>query len=152
MAPTEQNQEQLTKEYQATQDMIRHYDDLTMRFGTMTSGGILIFIGLAFGLLSKDRTAFLYLFPFVILFVSVYSALAHMWFKRHRSISQLKIHRILDIEKELGWKQFSTVDEAIKSGKIESAPVRKMLVIYHLALPTILVVAYFVIVYLGRPT
>jgi UDP-N-acetylmuramyl pentapeptide phosphotransferase/UDP-N-acetylglucosamine-1-phosphate transferase len=138
------------KEYQATQDMIRHYDDLTMRFGTMTQGGVLIFIGLAFGLLTKDRPTFIYLFPFVILFVSICNALVHMWFKRHRSISQEKIHRILEIEKELGWKQFLMVDEAIKSGKIESAPIRKVLVIYHLGLPAILVAAYFVIVFCGR--
>ncbi len=150
MASMEQRQELLMKEYQATQDMIRHYDDLTMRFGTMTQGGVLIFIGLSFGLLSKDRQTFIYLFPFVILFVSICNALVHMWFKRHRSISQEKIHRILEIEKELGWKQFSMVDEAIKSGKIEATPVRKVLVIYHLGLPAILLVAYFVIAFCGR--
>jgi len=70
-----------------------------------------------------------------------------MWFKRHRSISQEKIHRILEIEKQLGWRQFSVVDEAVKSGKIESAPVRKLLLIYHLGLPVTLLVLYLVILW-----
>jgi len=143
------NRDSLTKEYDKTQEMIRHYDDLTMRFGTMTQSGVLIFIGLAFGLLSKDKTMFTYLFPFVILFVSMASVLVHMWFKRHRSISQIKISRILEIEKELGWKQFSMVDQAIKAKRIESAPVRKMLIAYHMGLPITLILAYFIILYCG---
>jgi hypothetical protein len=72
-----------------------------------------------------------------------------MWFKRHRSISQIKIHRILEIEKELGWKQFQMVNEAIKSKKIGSVPIRKMLVVYHMGLPITLVVAYLVILCCG---
>ncbi len=149
MSVAERNHELLIKEYEATQDMIKHYDDLIMRFGTMTQAGVLIFIGLAFGLLSKEKVMFIYLFPFVILFVIACNILVHMWFKRHRSISQIKIHRILEIEKELGWKQFSMVDEAIKSKKIESTPVRKMLIIYHLGLPITLVIAYLVILCCG---
>ncbi len=149
MAIHEQNREFLIKEYEKTQEMVKHYDDLTMRFGTMTQSGVLIFIGLTFGLLSKERLMFTYLFPFVILFVSMASILVHMWFKRHRSISQIKISRILEIEKELGWQQFSLVDEAIKTKKIESAPVRNMLVIYHLGLPLTLIIAYFIILYCG---
>jgi hypothetical protein len=137
------------KEYEATQDMIKHYDELTMRFGTMTQAGVLIFIGLAFGLLSREKGMFIYLFPFVSLFVIACDILVHMWFKRHRSISQIKIHRILEIERELGWKQFSMVDEAIKSKKIESTPVGKMLIIYHLGLLITLVIAYFVILCCG---
>jgi len=145
MSVAERSQDLLIKEYEATQDMIKHYDDLIMRFGTMTQAGVLIFIGLAFGLLSKEKIMFLYLFPFVILFVIASSILVHLWFKRHRSISQIKIHRILEIEKELGWRQFSMVDEAIKAKRIESTPVRKMLIIYHLGLPVTLIIAYFVI-------
>jgi hypothetical protein len=149
MTVDEQSRNSMIKEYEKTQEMVRHYDDLTMRFGTMTQSGVLIFIGLAFGLLSKDKIMFVYLFPFVILFVSMASLLVHMWFKRHRSISQIKIRRILEMEKELGWKQFSMVDQAIKAKKIESAPVRKMLVIYHLGLPVTLILAYFIILYCG---
>ena len=145
MSIAEQSHELLIKEYEATQDMIKHYDDLIMRFGTMTQAGVLIFVGLAFGLLSKEKEMFMYLFPFVILFVIASNILVYMWFRRHRSISQIKIHRILEIEKELGFKQFSMVDEAIKSKKIESAPVRKMLIIYYLGLPVTLIIAYFVI-------
>ena len=85
----------------------------------------------------------------MILLVIACNILVHMWFKRHRSISQIKIHRILEIERELGWKQFSMVDEAIKLKKIESTPVRKMLIIYHLGLPITLVIAYFVILCYG---
>jgi hypothetical protein len=149
MEAEDRRQDQLVKEYQFTQEMIRHYDDLIMRFAAITQTGVLIFIGLAFGLLSKDKDTFFYLFPVVIIFVTICNILVHLWFKRHRSVSQLKIHRILEIEKELGWRQFSVVDEAIKTGKIESAPVRKMLFIYHLGLPTILVVAYLVIIFCG---
>lgn len=147
MASDNQKTESLMKEYQATQDMIRHYDDISMRFGALTQAGLFIFVGLAFGLLSKDKLTFLYLFPFVILFVGMSNYVAHMMFKRHRSISQVKIHRILEIEKELGWRQFSMVDEAIKAGKIESKPVRKMLIVFQLGLPLVLVIVYFVIFY-----
>ena len=67
---TERNDnESLIKEYEKTQDMIRHYDDITIRFSGMTQSGVLIFIGLSFGLLSKQHEMFLYLFPLVILFV-----------------------------------------------------------------------------------
>jgi hypothetical protein len=144
-----QSRDELVKEYQATQDMIKHYDDLTMRFGTMTQSAILIFIGLAFGLLSQQKNMFNYLFPFVIVFVVMSNLLGHLWFKRHRSISQIKLRRILEIEKQLGWMQFTLVDEAIKSEKIESKPVRKMLVVYHIGLPLILIMAYFVILCRG---
>ena len=53
----EQNRDELVKEYQANQDMIKHYDDLNMRIGTMTQSAILIFIGLTFGLLSQQKKA-----------------------------------------------------------------------------------------------
>ena len=150
MAANDQNHESMIKEYEKTQDMIKHYDDITMRFGTMTQSGVLIFIGLAFGLLSQERVMFIYLFPFVILFITMINIMVHMWFKRHRSISQIKIHRILEIERQLGWKQFSLVDEAIKSNRVESQPVRRMILIYHVSLPLILVIAYFVILYCGK--
>ena len=120
-----------------------------MRFGTMSQSAILIFVGLAFGLLSREKNMFNYLFPFVILFVVMSNALVHLWFKRHRSISQIKLHRILEIEKQLGWKQFTLVDEAIKSNKVESTPVRRMIVFYHIGFPLILIIAYFVILCCG---
>ncbi len=147
MTLAEKKTESLMKEYQATQDMIRHYDDISMRFGAASRVGLFIFIGLAFGLLTKDKLTFIYLFPFVILFVALSNFITHMMFKRHRSISQVKIHRILEIEKELNWKQFTLVDKAIKAGKIESQPVRKMLIVSQWALPLVLVIAYFVIFY-----
>ena len=139
------NREELIKEYTVTQDMIKHYDDLTMRFGTMSQSAMLIFIALAFGLLSQEKNIFNYLFPFVIVFVIMSNILVYLWFKRHRSISQIKLHRILEIEKLLGWKQFTLVDEAIKTKKVESTPVRRMIAIYYVGLPLILVIAYFVI-------
>jgi len=125
--------------------MIRHYDDLSMRFGAMTQAGVLIFIGLGFGLPGKDRATFLYLFPFVIVFSGMSSLVVHLWFKRHRGISQIKIRRILEIEKELGWRQFLMVDETIKSGRLEGKPVRNMLNVLHLGLPILLVIAYLMI-------
>jgi len=140
-----QQTELLVKEYQATQDMIRHYDDLTMRFSSMTHAGVLIFIGLSFGLLTKDKSVFLYVFPVVILFVAISNLLIHMWFKRHRSIAQIKIRRILQIEKELGLRQFTMVDEAFKSGEVESRPVRKMLKIYYFGLPVVLSIVYLIV-------
>ncbi len=150
MVSNEQNREELIREYNATQDMIKHYDDITMRFGTMSQSAILIFIGLAFGLLSQQKIMFNYLFPFVILFVVMLNTLVHLWFKRHRSISQIKLHRILEIEKQLGWKQYTLVDEAIKLKKVESTPVRRMIIIYNIGLPTILIIAYFIILCCGR--
>ncbi len=150
MSASDQNRESIMKEYEKTQDMIKHYDDITMRFGTMTQSGVLIFVGLTFGLLSQEKKMFIHLFPFVILFIILINIMVHMWFKRHRSISQIKIHRILEIERELGWKQFSLVDEAIKSNRVESQPVRRMILIYHVSLPVILGIAYFVILYSGR--
>jgi hypothetical protein len=150
MASDDQKTESLMKEYQATQDMIKHYDDISMRFGAASSVGLFIFIGLAFGLLSKDKLTFIYLFPFVILFVAMSHFITHMMFKRHRSISQIKIRRILEIEKELQWKQFTLVDEAIKAGQIESRPVGKMLSVYQWVLPFVLTIAYFVIIFCMR--
>ena len=147
MINDEQKREELFKEYQATQDMVKHYEDLNMRFGSMTQSGILIFIGLAFGLLSRESKMFTYLFPFVILFVVLSNYIAHLWFKRHRSIAQIKYKRILEIERQLGWKQFTLVDEAIKSKSIESTPVRKMIIGHYVALPLLLVIAYFIILF-----
>jgi hypothetical protein len=141
----DQDTELLFKEYQATQDMIRHYDDITMRFATMSQAGVLIFVGLAFGLLSKDRPTFIYLFPCVILFVIIANIVVQMMFNRHRAISQIKIHRMLEIEKRLGFQQFSLVDDAIRMKKIVSIPIRNMVLFYHFALPVILVIAYIVI-------
>ena len=144
MQTAKQNYESLIKEYEQTQDMLKHYDDITMRFATMSQSGVLIFVGLAFGLLSQHKLMFTYLFPFVILFVIMVNIMIHMWFKRHRSISQIKIRRILEIEQEIGWKQFSLVDEAIKSKIIESQPVSRMVFVYHVVLPLTLIIAYFV--------
>ena len=137
-------QDSLIKEYENTQEMIKHYDDIAIRFGSITQSGVLIFIGLSFSLLSNQNEMFVYLFPFVILFVIMNNVLVHMWFQRHRSISQIKIRRILEIEREIGWKQFSQVNEAIKSKKVEYFPVRYMILIYHVGLPAILIIAYFV--------
>ena len=140
------NQEFLIKKYEKTQDMMKHYDDITIRFGSISQSGVLIFIGLSFGLLSKQNEMFSYLFPFVILFVIMINVLDFMWFRRHRSISQIKIHRILEIEKEIGWKQFSMVDKEFKSKKIESFPVRYMILIYLISQPIILIIAYLVVI------
>jgi hypothetical protein len=145
--PITEEQELLIKEYQATQDMVRHYDDITIRFATASQAGVLIFIGLAFNLLNKDSMTFDYLFPFVIVFVSMTNLIVHMWFMRHRAIAQIKIQRILEIEKILGWRQFSLVDTAIKENKVGSKPARNMLLIYHVILPVLLTVAYFVILF-----
>ncbi len=142
----EQSIESLEKEYQATQDMIKHYDDLTMRFGATTQSGVLIFIGLAFGLLSKEKEMFLYLFPFVILFVVSINLFVSSWFQRHRSISQYKIQRILEIEKQIGWKQFTLVDEAFKANKITSTAVRNILKIYFWTMPITLMIAYSIVI------
>ena len=149
MSTKKNNKEFLIKEYEYTQDMIRHFDDIMIRFGTMSQTGVLIFIGLAFSILSKDRTTFLYMFPFVIVFVAITSLVSHMWFRRYRAIAQIKILRILAIEKMLGWQQFSLVDNAIKKKKIESKPARNMIVIYLLSLPVLLVAAYIVILCCG---
>jgi hypothetical protein len=58
MTINDQSRKSLIQEYKKTQDMIRHYDDMIIRFGSMTQTGVLIFIGLAFGLLSKERMMF----------------------------------------------------------------------------------------------
>ncbi len=136
----------LIEEYKLTQDMIKHFDDLNMRLGTMSQSAILIFIGVAFGLLSQQKQIFIYLFPFVIIFVAISNLLVNLWFRRHRSISRIKLKRILAIEKQLGWKQFSLVDEAIASNKISSIPIRNMIVVYQVALSLLLLAAYFVII------
>ena len=149
MVKAEQRRDELVKEYEATQDMIKHYDDLNMRFYAMTQSATLIFIGLAFGFLSQQKNMFNYLFPFVIVFVIMSNILGHLWFKRHRSISQIKLRRILELEEQLGWKQFTRVDEAIKLKKVKSMPGRRMLFIYHIGLPLILIIAYFVILFCG---
>lgn len=135
----------LIEEYKLTQDMIKHYDDLNMRLGTMSQSAILIFVGIAFGLLSQQKQMFIYLFPFVIIFVAMLNLFVNLWFRRHRSISQIKLNRIFQIEQELGWEQFSLVNNAIKLNKIGSFPIRKMIDVYHVTLPLILLVAYLVI-------
>ena len=117
MKQTDINVDSLEKEYLATQEMIKHYDDLSMRFGATTQSGILIFIGLSFGLLINEKQMFIYLFPFVILFVISINLFVASWFSRHRSIPHFKIKRILEIEKIIGWQQFSVVDEALKTKK-----------------------------------
>jgi hypothetical protein len=130
--------------------MHRHYDDISLRFATMSQAGVLIFIGLAFGLLSKDRTTFLFLFPFVIVFVTAANIVTHAMFRRHVDITKIKINRLLELEKQLGWRQFSLVDEAIKARKVGWWPVRKVLRFYHLTLPIVLVIAYLIILMFGN--
>ena len=143
-----ENIDLVIKEYEATQDMIKHYDDIIMRFATMSQGGVLIFVGLAFSLLSKDRTIFLCFFPIVILFVATTNAFIHLWFRRHRAIARIKIRRVLELERNLGSQQFSMVDEAIRSKEVGSKPVHTMLIFYHLSLPILLTIAYVLILYL----
>lgn len=141
------NHESLMNEYGKTQEMIKHYDDIMLRFGSIIQSGVLILIGLSFGILSKERNMFLHLFPFVIIFVSLTNYLVFLWFKRHRDISQIKIHRILEIEKQIGWRQFSLVDEALSKKMIGTAPARIMIIIYLIVEPLILAVAYMVILF-----
>jgi hypothetical protein len=141
------NHESLINEYGKTQEMIIHYDDITLRFGSIIQSGVLILIGLSFGILSKERSMFLHLFPFVIIFVSLTNYLVYLWFKRHRAISQIKIQRILEIEKQLGWKQFLLVDKAFSNKTIRTAPARTMIIIYLFVEPLILAVAYLVILF-----
>ncbi len=137
----------LIKEYELTQDMIKHYDDISIRFGGVLQSGVLLFLGLSFGLLSRQHEMFIYLFPFVILFVILANLVISFFFERHRSISQIKIHRILEIEKQLGWKQFSLVNDKIKSNAIKSYPSRIMIIIYQIGLPVLLVISYLVVLF-----
>ena len=110
-----QNNESLIKEFETTQDMIKHYDSLNLHFGIITETSVFILIGLAFGLLGENSQRFNQLFPFVIILVVILHAWYFAWFMRHRRVTRVKLHRILEIEKQLGWQQFTMVDELLKS-------------------------------------
>jgi len=135
-------------EYDRTQDMIRHYDDIAIRFSGIIHSGVLIFVGLSFGILTNTNVMFIYLFPVVILFVILANTLTYYSFVRHRSISQLKIKRILELEKQIGHRQFSIVDEAFQTNSIEAFPIKLLVKIYVFGLPLTLSLTYLLILVL----
>jgi hypothetical protein len=140
-----QNNESLMSEFETTQDMIKHYDTLNLHFGIITETSVFILIGLAFGLLGKDTQKFIQLFPFVIVLVLILHAWYFAWFMRHRRVTRIKLHRILQIEKELGWQQFTLVDQALKSKKEKTIPNWTMLMVYLVSIPFVLIISYFVV-------
>ncbi len=139
------NKDSLFKEFEMTQDIIKHYDLMNMRFGVLTQASTYILIYFGFNLLSANRQVFLYFFPFIIVLVILLEIIVAKWFRRHRSFAQIKIKRLLEIEKELGWRQFSMIDEAIKSGKEKTTAIRKLLLVYFFIFPFALAITYFII-------
>lgn len=139
------NKESLIREFETTQDIIKHYDIINMRFGVLVQASTYILIYFGFSTLTSNRQVFLYFFPFIIALVILLEIIVAKWFRRHRSFAQIKIRRLLEIEKELGWRQFSMVDEAIKSGKEKTTAIRKLLFVYFCIFPFALAVAYFII-------
>ena len=139
------NKDSLFKEFETTQDILKHYDLMNIRFGVLVQASTYILIYFGFSLLSANRQVFLYFFPFIIALVILLEIIVAKWFNRHRSFAQIKIKRLLEIEKELGWRQFSMVDEAIKSGKEKTTAIRKLLLVYFFIFPFALAVAYFII-------
>ena len=140
----EQLDQYAIKEYEETQKMLRHYDNVNLRFSSVLQTGVFIFIGLSFGLLSRDKEMFTVFFPVVIIFTSVSNFIMFAWFGRHRKISQLKIKRILELEVKLNYQQFKMVDEAIKLKKLGRFPIRYLVIIYMAAIPGSLIVSYVV--------
>lgn len=139
------NKDSLIKEFETTQDIIKHYDLINMRFGVLIQASTYILIYFGFSTLSTAKQVFLYFFPFIIVLVILLEIIVAKWFRRHRNFAQIKIKRLLEIEKELGWRQFTMVDEAIKSGKEKTTAIRKLLLIYFCIFPFALAVAYFII-------
>ena len=138
-----QDNESLIKEFETTQDMIKHYDSLNLHFGIITETSVFILIGLAFGLLGENSQRFNQLFPFVIILVVILHAWYFAWFMRHRRVTRVKLHRILEIEKQLGWQQFTMVDELLKSKREKTIPNWIMLSVYLVSIPIVLVISYF---------
>lgn len=137
--------ESLIKEFETTQDMIKHYDSLNLHFGIITQTSVFILVGLAFGLLGKSSQMFINLFPFVIVLVIILHVWYFSWFSRHRRLTRIKIMRILELEGQLGWQQFTLVNDALKSKKEKTIPNWIMLSIYLLSIPIVLIVAYLTI-------
>lgn len=132
------------REYERTQDMIKHYDNLNLHFGIVVQTSVFILVGFAFGLLGKDNENFKSLFPFVVILVALLHVWYFTWFSRHRTIIRIKIQRILELERELGWKQFVLVDESLKSKKGKTVENRTALAWYLGIMPVLLLVAYFI--------
>ncbi len=133
----------LIKEFETTQDMIKHYDNLNLHFGIITETSVFILIGLVFGFVGKDIHRFNQLFPFVIILIVILHAWYFAWFMRHRRVTKIKLHRILEIEKQIGWKQFTIVDEKLKSNKEKTVPNCIMLIVYLASIPIVLTICYF---------
>jgi len=132
------------REYENTQDMIKHYDNLNLHFGIAVQTSVFILVGFAFGLLGKNNQNFTSLFPFVVILVALLHGWYFTWFSRHRAIARIKIQRIIKLEMELGWRQFTMVDNALKSTQEKTVANRNALTFYLSIMPVLLLVAYFI--------
>jgi hypothetical protein len=137
--------EKLIKEYETTQEMIKHYEILTMRFAAISQTNVFILVGLAFTLLKENFGIFKLLFPFVLVMVVAMHGFFYWWFQRHRVVERVRINNILRIEAQLGWKQHGNIrDELDKIKKTKSWPIRYLIYSYLIGMPIVLLVIYIV--------
>jgi len=97
---------ELLKEYELTQQMACHYDNMNWNIGQIILGSNVVGVGLA----GSDANAYLALA--LISFVTL--VLWRYFFLRHKNIQVHKFRRLHAIEKELEFRQHQDVDDADK--------------------------------------
>lgn len=128
--------DELLKEYEMTQQMAVHYDQMNWQIGSILIAGI--FIGI--GIIGTKIEAYLLLciISFLILFV---------WSKfyfRHKAIQNTKFERLHEIEDQLNFRQHLMVKERDQDGTLKGIHGKDVVYIITYGLPTLLLIIYFI--------
>lgn len=89
-------------EYQMAQDMLKHYDSLNWKIGSILIAGVLMFDGIMFKALTENAEQYV----FITLSTTAMSAplliIWYLWFRRHRFLYNLRNETMHRLELELG--------------------------------------------------
>lgn len=99
-------------EYQAAQDMLKHYDALNWQIGSILIGANAVLLGLVVGLLGRVGWLGLLVAAGVAAFSFVLLESWWRWFERHRAFYNFRNETLQRIEVQLGMFHFLRVVEA----------------------------------------
>ena len=101
-------------EYQATQDCYLHYDSFRWQSGSLIVAGVFVFWGFIFQSTIPDNGVFLASINLVItLLMSIWVLFAY----HYRQIYLCKLHRLKELEENLGFEQHRRFDKSTELKK-----------------------------------
>lgn len=132
----EKRKNELLKEYELTQQMAIHYDQMNWQIGSILIACILIGVVA----IHKDIHSYFLLSTLSLFVLWIWSK----FYFRHKGIQNLKFERLQQIEKELNFKQHLIVKQSDQEGSLQGLHGKNLVNIITYGIPSLLLFIYII--------